>query len=125
PRPVTHERRLTDADEPLGAFLAAVEPLGERAHALWVQLPPSFGPGELPALAGFLRQLPRAYRYCVEVRHREFFEDPRSGQQLEQLLGQVGAEWATFDTTVLFGSPPASAIEREAWRNKPRVPRRT
>jgi uncharacterized protein YecE (DUF72 family) len=28
-------------------------------------------------------------------------------------------------TTVLFGSPPVSGIEREAWRNKPRVPRRT
>jgi uncharacterized protein YecE (DUF72 family) len=30
-----------------------------------------------------------------------------------------------LDTTVLFGSPPVSGIEREAWRNKPRVPRRT
>ena len=28
------------------------------------------------------------------------------------------AEWVTFDTVVLFGSPPASDAEREAWRNK-------
>ena len=39
--------------------------------------------------------------------------------------GEAGAEWVTFDTTVLFGSPPASDTEREAWRNKPRVPRRS
>jgi len=123
PRPVTHERRLADADEPLRAFLAAVEPLRERTHALWIQLPPSFSPADLGTLAGFLRRLPREHRYCVEVRHRAFFADPRSEQQLERVLGQAGAEWLTFDTSVLFGSPPASDAEREAWRKKPRLPR--
>src|ERR1700759_1531208 len=44
PREVTHDRRLTDVTDPMRAFLAAVEPLGERAHTLWIQLPPSFGP---------------------------------------------------------------------------------
>ena len=63
--------------------------------------------------------------YCIEVRHRAFFYDPRSERQLEAALGEVGAEWATFDTTVLFESPPASDAEREAWRKKPRLPRRS
>jgi len=125
PKPITHERRLADADGPLRAFLAAIEPLGPRAHSLWVQLPPSFGPADLDALAGFLHGLPHEYRYCVEVRHRAFFEDPRSEHQLESALGDVGAEWVTFDTTVLFESPPVSEAERAAWRQKPRVPRRS
>jgi uncharacterized protein YecE (DUF72 family) len=125
PKSITHERRLADVDDPLRAFLAAIEPLGPRAHALWIQLPPSFSPADLGALTGFLRRLPREYRYCVEVRHRGFFEDPWSQQQLEQALGEVGAEWVTFDTTVLFESPPTSDAEREAWRNKPRLPRRS
>jgi uncharacterized protein YecE (DUF72 family) len=125
PKPITHERRLADVSEPLRAFLASIEPLGPRAHAVWIQLPPSFGPADLGALAGFLRRLPREHRYCVEVRHRAFFTDPRSEQQLERALNDVGAEWVTFDTTVLFGSPPASDAERGAWRNKPRVPRRS
>ena len=60
PRTITHERRLADADEPLRAFLAAIEPLGPRAHALWIQLPPSFSPADLGALAGFLAACPRA-----------------------------------------------------------------
>jgi uncharacterized protein YecE (DUF72 family) len=124
PKPITHERRLTDVAEPVRAFLAAIEPLGERAHALWIQLPPSFGPADTGVLAGFLRRLPRDYRYCVEVRHRGFFDDPRAEQQLERALGDVGAEWMTFDTTVLFGTPPESHAEREAWRQKPRLPRR-
>jgi uncharacterized protein YecE (DUF72 family) len=125
PKAITHERRLVDADDPLRAFLAAIEPLGERAHALWVQLPPSFSPADLGALAGFLRRLPPGYRYCVEVRHRAFFDDPRSEQQLEGALGDAGAEWVTFDTTVLFESRPVSDAEREAWANKPRLPRRS
>jgi len=124
PRAITHERRLADADGPLGDFLAAIEPLGPRAHALWVQLPPSFGPADLGTLAGFLRRLPTGYRYCVEVRHRAFFEDQRSERQLERALEQAGAEWVTFDTTVLFESRPVSDAEREAWANKPRLPRR-
>jgi len=125
PRTVTHERRLAEADEPLHAFLAAIEPLGPRTHALWIQLPPSFGPADLGALVRFLRRLPPGHRYCVEVRHRAFFTDPRSQHELERALGEAGAEWVTFDTTVLFGSPPVSDAEREAWRNKPRVPRRS
>jgi uncharacterized protein YecE (DUF72 family) len=125
PKTITHERRLADVAEPLRAFLAAIEPLGPRAHALWIQLPPSFGPADLGALAGFLRGLPAAHRYCVEVRHRAFFADPRSEQQLERALGDVGAEWVSFDTTVLFGSPPVTDAEREAWTKKPRVPRRS
>jgi uncharacterized protein YecE (DUF72 family) len=41
------------------------------------------------------------------------------------VLGRVGAEWVTFDTTVLFGGRPMSDAEREAWAKKPRVPRRS
>jgi uncharacterized protein YecE (DUF72 family) len=124
PKVITHERRLADVAEPLRAFLAAIEPLGSRAHALWIQLPPSFGPADVGALAGFLTRLPREHRYCVEVRHRAFFAEPRSEQLLERTLGTVGAEWVPFDTTVLYGSPPSSDAERQAWTNKPRVPRR-
>jgi len=124
PKLITHDRRLADAGEPLRTFLAALEPLGERVHFLWIQLPPSFGPTGVDVLAGFLSQLPREHRYCVEVRHRAFFEDPGSEQRLEAALGRAGAEWVTFDTTVLFQCRPVSDAEREAWRNKPRLPRR-
>ena len=125
PKTITHERQLSDVGDPLRAFLTAIEPLGPRAHALWVQLPPSFSPAGLGALAAFLRRLPREYRYCVEVRHRAFFEDPRWEQQLERTLDSAAAEWLTFDTTALFASPPASEAEREAWAKKPRLPRRS
>ncbi|MEU8817119.1 DUF72 domain-containing protein [Actinoplanes sp. NPDC048796] len=122
PKPVTHENRLAGGEPELRRFLHAIEPLGERVHALWVQLPGSFGPGDLDVLAAFLRRLPPAYDYAVEVRHRGFFDDPRG---LESVLERAGAEWVPFDTTVMFASPPTSDMERDAWTKKPRMPRRT
>ncbi len=125
PKTVTHERAMGGVDDVVRDFLSAIEPLGGRVHTLWIQLPPAFGPGDLGLLAGFVRRLPMAYRYCAEVRHRAFFDDPRSAAQLERVLGFIGAEWVTFDTTVLFSRPPVTGAEREAWQRKPRVPRRT
>ena len=127
PKPITHEHRLAanaDVSGHLRAFLAAIEPLGPRAHTLWIQLPPSFIPAELDALAAFLRRMPREYRYAVEVRHRAFFEDSRWERRLTELLDEATAEWVTFDTTVLFETPPLTDAEREAWQKKPRLPRR-
>ncbi|PXX61610.1 uncharacterized protein YecE (DUF72 family) [Nocardia tenerifensis] len=124
-RSITHERRLSGVDEEMRAFLSAIEPLGPRAHALWVQLPGSFGPSDLGALALFLRRLPRSYRSAVEVRHPAFFENERAATQLESVLDRVGAEWIPFDTTTLFDGLPVTPAEQEAWSKKPRVPRRT
>ncbi|WP_239377612.1 DUF72 domain-containing protein [Frankia sp. Cj5] len=125
PKIITHERRLTDVDEVLHAFLEAIEPLGPRAHALWIQLPGSFTPADVPTLARFLRQLTRSHRYAVEVRHPAFFNDPRAARLLEGALATAAAEWIPFDTTVFFQSPPQSDAERDAWTKKPRVPLRS
>jgi uncharacterized protein YecE (DUF72 family) len=125
PKVVTHERRLAGADDVLRAFLDAIEPLGTRAHALWIQLPGSFTPADVPVLDRFLGRLPAAHRYAVEVRHPAFFDDPRSTALLEGVLGDAGAEWVPFDTTAFFRSRPTSEAERDAWTNKPRMPLRT
>jgi uncharacterized protein YecE (DUF72 family) len=125
PRLITHERRLIAVDEPLHALMDAIEPLGPRVPALWIQLPASFAPPDVPELTRFLARLTRSHRYAVEVRHRAFFEDPRSIRLLEEALAPTSTEWIPFDTTAFFGSPPTSDAERETWNRKPRVARRT
>jgi uncharacterized protein YecE (DUF72 family) len=124
PRTVTHERRFSGVDNELREFLGAMEPLGPRVHAIWVQLPSSFTPADVPALDQLLRRLPRAHRYAVEVRHPLFFTDPSEARRLEQALAGTGTEWVSFDTTTFFASPPSSDAERESWERKPRLPRR-
>lgn len=124
PKVVTHERRFAGVEVEMRAFLDAIEPLGERA-VLWTQLPASFGPLDVDALGRFLRRLPAGLRRTVEVRHLDFFTDARSASLLEGTLDDAHAEWMTFDTEVLFQSPPTSEGEVEAWAKKPRMPRRT
>lgn len=119
PKTITHERRLVGADAELRAFLAAIEPLGPRLHAVWIQLPGSFR--DLPLLGDFLHRLPSDYGYAVEVRSPSFFDHP---EPLEEVLRSVDAEWIPFDTTAFFRRPPASDAERDAWTKKPRLPRR-
>jgi len=125
PKLITHERRLDGVEEPVRAFLDAIEPLGPRAAALWIQLPATFTPTDVPGLARFLRRMPRSHRYAVEVRHPAFFTDPDSTRLLEQTLAGSAAEWVPFDTTAFFQSPPTTAAEREAWSRKPRMPLRS
>jgi uncharacterized protein YecE (DUF72 family) len=121
PRLITHERRLADTDEPLRLFLDAIEPLGPRTHALWIQLPGSFAPADVPALDRFLRRRSTAHRWAVEVRHPAFFADPHATRRLEETLAAAGAEWVPFDTTAFYRRPPTSDAERAAWSMKPRV----
>lgn len=121
PKAITHEHRLTGAGSELRDFLYAIEPLGARTEALWIQLPGSFGPSDLPVLSRFLHGLPTDFRYAVEVRDAAFFTEPRD---LEAVLNAAGAEWIPFDTTEFFSSPPTSAAERDAWTKKPRMPLR-
>jgi uncharacterized protein YecE (DUF72 family) len=121
PRLITHERRLADADEPLRHFLDAIEPLGPRVGALWIQLPGSFAPSDVPVLDRFLRHRAAAHRWAVEVRHPGFFADARATRRLEETLAAAGAEWVPFDTTVFYRRPPTSDAERATWSKKPRV----
>lgn len=127
PRTITHERRLRQVDDETRRFLDLLAPLGERAETISVQLPPSFGPGDLGALATFVRRFhvldPGRHRLAVEVRHRAFFEECSVARRtLRRVLTDEGADWITFDSTTLFASPPVSEAEREAWQQKPRLP---
>jgi uncharacterized protein YecE (DUF72 family) len=122
PKVITHERRLTDAGEEVRRFLHSIEPLGPRTHAVWIQLPGSFGASDVPVLARFLRGLPASHRYAVEVRDTAFFTDPRATLLLERALAAAAAEWMSFDTTAFFRTLPTSDAERETWSKKPRMP---
>jgi uncharacterized protein YecE (DUF72 family) len=124
PQAITHQRRLRNADAELAEVVDLLAPLGERAETLAVQLPASFGPGDLGVLSAFLARAPATHRYAVEVRHPDFFDDGPGERSLARLLADRGAEWSTFDTTTLFARPPTSDAEREAWAAKPRLPRR-
>lgn len=57
PRTVTHDKRLRDVGAEMRSFLNVIEPLGQRIGPVQVQLPGSFGPADLDALAAKLPAL--------------------------------------------------------------------
>lgn len=121
PRAVTHERRLRDVDRLLDSFVELMSPLGGHLGGVMLQLPPTFGPGDLDALDRTAARLSAAVRWSVEVRHHEFCGGPGFAA-LHRLLEAHGVERVVLDTTVLFSRPPRTAEGRDEWRTKPRLP---
>lgn len=127
PKSISHDQRLRGTDAELIAFLRLLEPLGERIGPITVQLPPSFGPGDIGVLAAFLRRAPSdvgglPIRWAVEVRHPQFFDGDRAHVSLDRLLTDVRAERVILDSRPLFSKPPTDDAERDGWGKKPRLP---
>jgi len=122
PRAITHEHHLHDVAADHREFLERIAPLGDRAEQLSIQLPPSFGPADVDALAAFVESLPRSHRYAVELRHHAFYDDPQLEAHVEQLLGEHGVEWISLDTTTLYADVTPSAAERGARRQTAPAP---
>ncbi|MCK4601191.1 MAG: DUF72 domain-containing protein [Phycisphaerae bacterium] len=66
-RLITHRKRLADCGELLGAYLKAVDHLGEKLGPVLVQLPPRFG-ADPSRLDVFLEICPTDHRWAVEFR---------------------------------------------------------
>ncbi|MGI9028491.1 MAG: DUF72 domain-containing protein [Ilumatobacteraceae bacterium] len=125
PSSITHQHRLRDVGADLAELLRTLEPLGDRAEQLSIQLPKSFGPKDLGALGEFVRRLPTTHRFGVEIRHRSFFEESVPAANLERILTAAGVEWIVLDTTTLYADDAPSDAARLAKRQKPLLPQRT
>ncbi|KAJ7557275.1 hypothetical protein O6H91_05G119800 [Diphasiastrum complanatum] len=71
---VTHLKHLKDPDGPISLFLERALPLGLFRGPLLVQLPPKFDLN-LERLKLFLNEVPRCYRWAIEVRDSRWLCD--------------------------------------------------
>lgn len=122
PRTITHDKRLRQVDAEIEAFFARVAPLSSRLGPFLIQLPPSFGPADLPTLASVVKSLPQAHDYVVEVRHRAFFVGGKDEQTLNELLVDLGVDRALFDTRALRTADPSDPVVAGAQQRKPDLP---
>lgn len=121
PRAITHDRRLRDADAETRAFLDTLAPLGPRLGPSFVQLPPTFGPPDLPALAAYLDSLPPG-AYAVEVRHSAFFADTDARARLDEILRSRNVDRVVIDTRGLHAARGSDPDLLETQRQKPALP---
>ncbi len=122
PQHITHERRLRNIAEPLSAFLDALVPLHDRLGPIQLQLPASFSPDDLSALADTIAHLPADFAWAVEVRHPDFFVGGSSEGPLNELLVGAGIDRVTLDSRAMLTATPQTPEEFEAWERKPRLP---
>ncbi len=82
PKRITHDQHLEDVSSYMQHFLGSMGSLREKAGPFIVQLPPSFKhPNHQKALEEFVASLDSQYRYCIEFRHKSWFN-----QQVEKIL---------------------------------------
>lgn len=121
PRSITHDRRLRDVASLVDEFCRRMEPLGDRLGPISAQLPPSFGPDELPVLEEFLRSLPGSFRWGVEPRHPGFAATGDGEAALDALLRELAVDRVIIDTRAVFAGPRETPAEIEAFERKPRL----
>ena len=117
PRSVTHERRPSLSD--LRTFFNRLEPLGDNLGPFMIQLPASVGSEQLPDLERLVERLPRRYRYVIEVRDRQLFEEP---ERLEPLLEEFGLGRVMLDSRPIYEGDRTHPEVLDALHEKPDVP---
>lgn len=122
PRAISHEARLVGAEAETKRFLERMGPLGERLGPFFLQLGPSFDRRGFSALEAYLRGLPRAFAFTVELRHPDWFDQGPNEARLAALLQELDMSRVLFDSRPLFSAPPGDATTAAAQGRKPRVP---
>jgi uncharacterized protein YecE (DUF72 family) len=86
PQSISHARDLGLYHTETTLFCDAIALLKEKLGCCFLQLPPHFGPQDLPLLERFLTRFPKNIPLAVEVRHPVFFNGNGNGEALFAML---------------------------------------
>jgi uncharacterized protein YecE (DUF72 family) len=125
PQIISHRKRLKNCEAETREFLQRLELLGNRNGPAFLQLPPTFRAAHLDSLISYLHTLPADFRYAVEPRHADFFDEGANEARFDDLLREHGVARGVFDTVALFSLPgDHSEAVSGAQERKPRFPTR-
>ncbi|RZL13782.1 MAG: DUF72 domain-containing protein, partial [Pedobacter sp.] len=85
-QPITHLRRLKNAEAETDAFLAGINAFGSHLGPCFLQLSDNFGPKNFDVLQNYLHELPKDLHLFVELRHKEWFNDPVAKAEVFAML---------------------------------------
>lgn len=116
PRSITHYKKLKHCTEQIDTLMGTLDTLGARLGPVLFQLPPRWR-CNVRRLAGFLKALPRGYRFVFEFRDpswhtSEVFEllaDNETGLCIYDLAGQTSPLLATTNFVYVRLHGPARA----------------
>jgi uncharacterized protein YecE (DUF72 family) len=120
-RSISHEAQLENSRDETSLFVERMRELGTRLGPIFLQLPPSFGPAQLPQLEAFLNSWPTDVHLAVEVRHSDFYTEHQA-LKLNALLSQHKAARVMMDTRpIRIGSTEEQQV-LQARERKPNLP---
>ncbi len=120
-RSVSHSADIERSRDETLIFVERMRGLGTRLGPIFLQLPPAFGPTQLPQLEVFLNFWPTDVRLAVEVRHPDFFKEPHI-QALNSQLAQHNVGRVMMDTRpIRIGSNEEQQV-MQARERKPNLP---
>ncbi|MEG3435650.1 DUF72 domain-containing protein [Pannus brasiliensis CCIBt3594] len=120
PRTITHSGLLTPHLSDAIAFISRMQGLGDRLGPIFAQLPPSYSPEYLADLVNFLTAIADYdVAIAVEVRHRDWFEDPHR-ERLNDSLEKLSIGRVLLDTRPIYNCPDDPQLASE--RRKPELP---
>lgn len=92
PQIISHSKDLALGKGHTKHFCEVIQGLGQRLGTSFLQLPPHFGPQQLPLLDQFLAQFPlKQVPLAVEVRHQAWLNEAAAMKELYDLLAHYEA----------------------------------
>lgn len=124
PRAFSHQGKLVPFVEESHRFLRTLTTLGDQLGPLFIQLPPTYHPENLPDLREFLARWPRQqHPIAVEVRHLDWFSEFHA-TRLNQMLTSLGVGRVLLDTRPIYDCIDTAHDDPQigSERKKPKVP---
>lgn len=99
PQNITHIRRLVNAEEQTAKFYQSLTGFGNHLGPLLLQLGDKFSPKFFPQLKAYLSSLPPSIKVSVEVRHKDWFGNEATRNELFTLLRELNIGTVISDTS--------------------------
>ena len=95
---ISHFRRLNNIREPLVEFCDAISNFEDRLGITFLQLHDNFKPKDLERLEKFIEEFPKAIPLAVEVRSKEWFDDPEVADKVFTVFKRYDVSPVIVDT---------------------------
>ncbi len=95
PESISHKLQLRNAGPETALFIDHLSAFGDKLGPSFLQLSEGFGPELVTILQDYLRSLPRDFKLCLELRHKDWFG---RGRNVYALLMDRGFGTVITDT---------------------------
>jgi len=87
---VSHRLQLRNAEGETAQFIDHLLAFGDKLGTSFLQLSENFGPDRATLLQDYLRSLPRDFRLCVELRHKDWFNGSAADTYTIMMENNIG-----------------------------------